>query len=51
MNFVLVTIVSVIVLGHPFNKLIGLSLILLCLNNNGQIAKSKIYHTFMYLDE
>ena len=42
MNFVAVAIVSVIVLGHPFNKsrvLIGFYCILLCLNNSSQIAK------------
>ena len=43
MNFVAVAIVPAVVLGHPFNKrvvfLIGLNCILLCLNNNSQIAK------------
>ena len=48
MNFVAVTIVSVIVLGHPFNKgrlSTGLNRILLCLNNNSQITKFKQVRT------
>ena len=42
MNFVAVAIVSVIVLGHLFNKsrlLISLNRVLLCLNNSSQITK------------
>ena len=42
MNFVAVAIVSVIFLGHPFNKSrfwIGLNRILLCLNDSRQITK------------
>ena len=43
MNFVAVVIVSVIVLGHPFNikshLLTGLNRIFLCLNHSSQITK------------
>ena len=42
-NFVAVAIVSVIVLGHPFNKsrrLTGSNRILLCLNRSSQISKA-----------
>ena len=39
MNFVAVSIVSAIVLGHPSRLLIGLNRILLCLNHSSQITK------------
>ena len=39
MDLVAVTIVLVIVLGHPSNKLVGLNRILFCFNNSSQITK------------